>query len=336
MPVRRLKTAMNLYQPSGMKGKLLKCLFPYLHWNSAVRRILQAEAFHCALRNDIYQLLCRVFGVEKLVFSVFGGTPSVHQKITIQLTAGNRILGYCKLSDNDETISLFHGETRILKTLRDRRVMDIPQCLFCGRLQDGTGIFIQSTMKTNNSKTVHKWTKLQEQFLANMYEKTKQELLFEDTDYYQMLLALKQHLEWLPDNIDKNIVELSIYQVMSAFCGKKVEFSAYHADFTPWNMFVERNRLFVFDFEYARMTCPPKLDRYHFFSQTAIFERHWSANEILEYIQSDAGKWINKQMYIFYLLDVMSRFTMREKGNIEGDVAKSLTIWSSLLKHLLP
>lgn len=335
MPAKRMKTGMNLYQPSGIKGKLLKKLFPYLHRIGLVRKRLHAEVIHCRLRDDMYNLLCQSFGVERLEFSIFGGTPSVHQKITIQLNIGNRILGYCKVSDSEEVLPLFEHESYILETLHAKGIADIPQCLFCGTLYDGIGVFVQTTAKTNRSRVVHDWMPLQNQFLINLYEKTRQKLLFQNTDYYQTLIALKEHIDWLPEGVDGHMVMTAIGNVLSEYSGSEVEFSAYHADFTPWNMFVEDNRLFVFDFEYARLTYPPMLDRYHFFLQTANFERHWTVEEIVTYIQSKEGEWVDNRMFVFYLLSVMSQFAIREQGNVTGDVAKSFSIWSNLLKYLL-
>ena len=47
-------------------------------------------------------------------------------------------------------------------------------------------------------------------------------------------------------------------------------------------MFEEKKRLFVFDFEYAKMTYPPYLDWFHFFTQTSIFEQGMDAEKIFE------------------------------------------------------
>ena len=113
-----------------------------------------------------------------------------------------------------------------------------------------------------------------------------------------------------------------------------MEFSTYHADFTPWNMFAEKNRLFVFDWEYACMTYPPMLDHYHFFTQTAIFEKHWQEKEIIAFLQSPDANWVNRERYILYLLDIISRFTVREKGTVEGNIAHSMKIWNDLLVYL--
>ena len=38
VPARSMRTALNLYQPSGIKGKLVKALLPFLHWMTPVRK----------------------------------------------------------------------------------------------------------------------------------------------------------------------------------------------------------------------------------------------------------------------------------------------------------
>ena len=335
VPVHRMRTALNLYQPSGIKGKLVKALLPCLHWMAPVRKAIKAQTVKCRLNSELHNLLCKVFDVQDIEFAIFEGTPSVHQKITMQLSQGNRILGYCKLSDSKEIKELFEKECGILERLCKCGVTGIPKALYCGTLSSGTHIFVQSTEKQASSKVVHEWSALQEEFLAQMHEKTKATLQFEGSDYYTTLTELEEHLEWLPQNMDCSIVAKAINTVKESLCGAVVECSASHGDFTPWNMFANKDKLFVFDFEYAAMTYPAGIDRYHFFTQTAVFEKHWEADEIIAYIGSSEGCWIDRHLYAMYLLDVISRFTMREGGKVTGEAAKPFVLWGKVLEKLI-
>ena len=83
------------------------------------------------------------------------------------------------------------------------------------------------------------------------------------------------------------------------------------------------------------MSYPAGIDRYHFFTQTAVFEKRWGANEIIAYIESDAGRWVDRQQYTMYLLDVISRFTMREGGKVAGDAAIPFELWGKVLERLI-
>lgn len=334
MPVRNMRLAMNLYQPSGRKGKLLKTGFPWLHGFSMVNRVVHAERLRCALTTELDDLLERLFQVHNPEFAVFGGTPCVHQKITIQVSQGNRILGYLKVADSDKVGALFRKEADLLEALRRKGVAGIPRCLFCGEMKEGIKLFVQSTVKTGKSKVVHEWTELHEAFLDELHRKTHHFIPFEQSDYYQTLSGLMAHWDWLPKELDKREIADWVEKVCVPRRGKALDYSVYHADFTPWNMFVENGQLFVFDWEYARKAYPPRLDRYHFFTQTALFEKHWQAEDIIAYMQSSKGAWMNKELYTLYLLDIIARFTVREQGLVKGDMAHSMKIWYELLKYL--
>ncbi|MBO5864575.1 MAG: phosphotransferase [Bacteroidaceae bacterium] len=335
VPAQGMCTALSLYQPSGRKGKMVKALLPYLHRIPFVRKAIKAETQHCRLSSELHTLLCNTFGVEDIEFGLFEGTPCVHQKITMQVSRGDKILGYCKFSDNNNIKGLFEKEASMLQWLANKGIKNIPKALYCGTLNNGTDIFVQSTVKSKSSKTIHEWGALHDEFLACLHEKTKQSILFENSDYCKTLNALEEHLEWLPVDIDRKVIATAIAKVRSKFCGKEVEFSAYHGDFTPWNMFVEKGNLFVFDFEYAAMSYPPELDLYHFFTQTAIFEKHWKSDDFATYINCDKGRWIDKRKYAMYLLDVISRFMMREGGKVTGEAATPFALWENVLKNLI-
>ena len=334
MPVSGLRTAMSLYQPSGRNGKLFKQWFPWLHRLPILKQRLHIETLRCGMNKVLYDKLCQLYRTDRLEFSVFCGTPCVHQKLTIQLSSGDCILGYCKVTDSKEVAELFRREKIILGKLDKDGLLNVPKILYVGEWRNGVHMLLQTTQKTNRSQVIHEWGQLHDDFLRDMAAKTKQCLFFEETDYCRTLNELSSHLDWLPTDVDKVLVRKALVKVFKKNEHKMVEYGAYHADFTPWNMFVEQGRLFVFDWEYAQMTYPPMLDRYHFFTQTAIFEKHWQAKEIMEYTQSTEGNWIDAIAYKLYLLDIIARFTIREKGNITGDVAHSMNIWIELLKRM--
>lgn len=331
VPARNMQVALSLYQPSGIKGKLLKAFFPYLHSLPFVCRAIKAETTNCTLQEELNNLLCEILGVKEIEFAIFKGTPCVHQKITMQLSHGGHILGYCKASDNADILSLFEKETETLSVLAEKGVNNIPRALFCGTLSNGVHIFVQSTVKSHNSKVLHSWGGLHDKFLATLHERTKQTVLFEESDYYQALVALQKNIDRLPAVCDKEATTTAINAVVAKFHDKKVVFSAYHADFTPWNMFAEQGELFVFDFEYSALTYPPGLDAVHFAMQTAIFERHLAKEEIATLLIDRFGK----ETTAMYLLDIISRFTLREKGDVTGDASLPFVTWDYILRACL-
>lgn len=336
MPARNMRTAMNLYQPSGSKGRLLKNGLPWLYRNPVVLRILHADRLLLALSDEMRILLERIFGKRNLEFSIFCGTPGVHQKITLQVCSGSSIIGYVKVTASEDIRDVFEHEKHILTTLHANNICNIPQCLYCGTLGCGLHIYIQTTIKTAHSKVVHGWTNMHSHFLEMLAIRTRQKLLFEQTDFCRDLDSLKCRLDQMDES---SIFEKNIAEIKSHYAGNEVTFSAFQADFTPWNMFEENGNLFVFDWEYARLTYPPHLDYYHFKIQTAFFEKHLNVDEIYKGFQAERDKlnglYGNYEFSLkCYLLSVIFLYINRERGAISNDTRNRLTFWLKLLKKL--
>lgn len=338
MPAHNMDVAMNLYQPSSLKGKLMQRAFPYLHHWKFVRNLLHLKMEYYILNEKLYETFSDIFHCNNLEFSIFCGTPSVHQKITMQLSSGKRILGYCKLTEILEIKNIFHYEERVLHYLHQKGVSNIPKCVYCGTLMGNIELFVQTSVKSNHSTIEYKWGQRQEEFIKNLYEKTRQNLFFEQTDFYNDLRFLNEHLldleEW-----NREAVDTGIRKVMNTYEGKEVNFSVYHADFTPWNMFVEKGRLFVFDFEYAKRTYPAYLDYFHFFMQTSIFEKHWGVMEIWSEFERNIPMLMQnfvdvRLAFLSYLLAILAQYVRRENGNFTGDVLRNMKIWMALIARL--
>ena len=71
MPARHLRTAMELYQPSGRKGIMLKRWFPLLHRISVVRKKIHIETMQCHLNDNLRLVLEKTFNTKDIEFSVF-------------------------------------------------------------------------------------------------------------------------------------------------------------------------------------------------------------------------------------------------------------------------
>ena len=285
------------------------------------------------LSANIDKEIKRLWGDAPYDYSLFCGTPGVHQKITLQVSQGKEIKGYCKLSSNETINELFIREHRILNKFNNQGLTSIPKILSCGKTEDGISYFIQSTTKTLHSRYPHQWNQLHEHFLSQLHEKTKQDIKYEETDFYATLSKLKNRIDWLDGHLQSTI-KRALKAIDDRMEGKTITCSAYHADFTPWNMYVEKGTLYVFDWEYALMTCPPGLDRYHFFTQTQIFESHQKNDEILKNYRKYFGS-CNDFDYLCYLVLIISIYIGRETNKEAIDKIANLRIWTDLVKKLL-
>ena len=342
MPASNMRTAMNLYQPSGIKGKLVKALLPFLSWNKIVLRLIRAEQINLALSGELSNLLEKLFCTNNLEFAVFCGTPCVHQKITMQISRGKKILGYAKFTSSEDIMQVFCHEKEVLDLLHRQDITDVPECLFCDKLPCGLWVFVQTTEKTSSSKVPHKWESQHKAFLDDIYEKTCKKVEYTDTDFCK-------DIEYLISNsgcIDEpeRLAVTAIAEKIDGYFRKKgrVEFGVCHMDFTPWNMFEENGKLFVFDWEYARLTYPAGIDVWHFFVQTSRFEHHLDAENIWNRYLIIRNRISNVDAYApadlsfkCYLLSIISLYLRRENGMMTESLRNDISVWLSLTRKLI-
>lgn len=281
IPAESIRMALNIYQPSTRNGRLLKALLPVLHRLPFIHRIIHSETERISLCEKLEDILDRVFSSSDLEFAVFEGTPSINQKITIQLSRKSQILGYCKITDNPKVVTQFLHEQIILKKLHSKGMSVVPRCLYCGSLTDTVSLFVQSTEKTDHSVTCHQLCGFHWDFVKEMAISTRVRCSFEKSDFALSLSRLNTYIGYFRAE-DKAFVQTAIEIVQMHYQGKIVEFSACHGDFTPWNVFVEKNKLFAFDLEYAQFSCPPYMDICYFIVQVAIHKLKYSPEGIYE------------------------------------------------------
>lgn len=308
-----LKLSMDLYQPTSCKGKVFKWLFPYVKNISSLKEKLHIKKVKLLLDRDIGNVLTSIFQ-SPINISFFGGTPCAHQKAVLQISQGNEVKAYCKISNNKAVGDLFDKECAILQYLQECGMRTIPQVLLRQTVK-GLEVFCQSNVKSTRYKTECKLGKVHYYFLEELFEKTKVQLAFSQSAYAQMLTELQENCKKL-NKADERIVRRTIEEVENKFSASEVTFCVYHGDFTPWNMAVVNNQLYVFDFEYAQKTYPPFLDCFHFLMQTEIFIHHKEAQEILNKIRKSTSELqrfgIECDFYLkLYLLEIIHLYLTR-------------------------
>lgn len=298
--------------------------------------MIHASKITCTMRRDLYDILCRSFHTNRLEFSIFGGTPSPQQKTTIQIYNGYSILGYCKISSKSNILLLFQKEEKLLSYLRSKDITCAPKPLFCGKSND-LYLFLQSSYKTIHSKSIHNFGKIHFEFVQTLYQKTKVDIPFYDTNFYQDII----YLEGIKKNFritDRKNLARSI-DIITTYYSRKHIFSFYHGDFTPWNTFVEKDRLYPFDFEYAEKTFPPYMDLIHFILETARIEKKMKVTSILNYFDRFKKKFKIKNvdfniLCLAYLIHILASYNKTYDGHF-SQADSGYIFWTKSMSLLL-
>ena len=313
IPIKNVKTGLEIYEPSGRKGILIKKVLPFLTVVGGYKTIPGSCCCELELSEQLHMLLDSLY--QQYELAVFWGTPSTDQKVTIQIFDGNEIKGYCKIGNSKRVKSLFQHEERILKELEKCGVGSIPRCNGVFSLENGEMAFIQTTQKEVGENVEHKFGMKHQVFLQMLFDKTKKHILFEESDFYESLVYLKNNIAKLKSEYQEAVTSVT-NEVLDKYSNQQVLWGVCHRDFTPWNTCISGDNLFVFDFEYALRYAPKEIDVWHFYTQTAVYERKMKPEDIArEFIQEHKECLAE---YILYLLDNISLYLLRgEPADIE-------------------
>ena len=329
------RTGLCIYQPSSIKGKLVKLTLPILKWSNTLLSSLLVTECDCILTPEISDVMEGAFECNELTYSYFLGTPGVHQKTVIQISRNRKILGYCKVTDSNEVYSNFEKEMEILAQLHKNQYDNIPVGLCVKRIMNNKiGVFVQTTSKTEKSITSHVLDQRHLAFIKKLCTDTMHPVNFFKTAIYRDLAYLNNH--YSSHTTLTNLVSYTIKEIES----RHESFCFNHGDFTPWNTYIDNGKLFVFDWEYAETDYLPMLDVFHFFTQVCHFEKHMPAEKIVEeYLRLKHGEfdtWISWTgydsdiLYLCYLLSMISRTLQRENELTEAS-RKNIDLWFEII-----
>lgn len=308
IPMKNMQMALELYEPSGIKGKILKKLLPIAARVGIAKKILHGSYTSVEMNESVKKILVKCFG-DDWEYSVFWGTPCVDQKITIQIYKKQQILGYCKIGNSERVKELFQHEKQVLDLLHQRKMPHVSKCLELEQVLDTSWMFVQSTEKVYGSNTEHRFGKKHNQFIDKLWNKTKETKQYEETDYYESLMFLEEHLDLIDEKYRTSIKE-ALNLVKECYSGKEIEWGVVHRDFTPWNTCLVNDELFVFDFEYALFNAPKEMDYWHYFIQSKHFEEGCNMREIAEVYLNCCDE-NDDILFQSYLLDIISLYLSR-------------------------
>ena len=336
-PINNVKTGIHIYQPSSRKGKMVKLVLPMVAAFPFLLKSLKIKVANMCLEKPVMMYLNDLLGND-IKYSVFSGTPSPNQKVTIQLNRGQACVAYAKISEKEHIKDFFQREYTLLKFLEKVNMPGVPRALGLHEIEDQT-IFVQSGDKSGNEMEAENFDRVHFLFLEDMYKRTQVIKPFAETEYAGMLERLQKSRGHFR-KAEEEIIQRSVEMVRDFF-SSETRFCLYHGDFTPWNMYLKENALHVFDFEYAKWEYPLFLDVFHFHTQIWKLVQHKQKTEIWNMYrglyrewQKDFGIKDADIFYTAYLLDIIY-----ENISLEDKTGKKIDdscyeIWLFLLEKL--
>jgi hypothetical protein len=308
-----------LYNASTWKAKLYKLASAVLfkvgkgHW-------LASGSFY--VEQNTAESVERKYGINAgEAYALFTGTRGNTRKVVMAL-GRKKITHFIKIAVSEKSKQLINNESIMLRelskydftTLSLPRVAD-PRISGSARL---TNVKPAATISAQRINDIHIRT-LTELYTVNHENKP----VFDCAAW----AAIANNMEWmqreheLNNGLDELKTRRIIHLLRKLYNSLPLEaiipVSVSHGDFTPWNMYCDDHRLYVYDWELSSNGIPMLFDLYHFIlqSQVLIHHREYAAirksmNETLA--QHNVQRLVNKYdidielHYKLYLLFTVS------------------------------
>lgn len=339
MPSGNLEPALEMYQPSTMKGKVLKSCIKLFYTNEKILHKLGCEKKKLSFNVDILSYLQKIINEKNVYIAAYMGDTTTKQnnKVTLQVYNTQRVFCYAKVSEELEVLENFSREIDSLKYLEEKGVTNVPKVLGDKEIQ-GLRIFVQSTDKPLKQQVRLEFGKNQIEFIENIVKKTKTDVKYETSQFYESIQYLKSVVAEF-EKQEQTVIEAAIRQVETYAEEKGLEFAFSHGDYTPWNVYYVDGELFAFDFEYCYQTMPCHMDIFHYFTQFSIMGQHNDVEKTIllyqerkemlkEYVENP------DVVYVCYLLHIIAFYHNRTE-EITEQVKQQMKIWIGLLEHFI-
>jgi hypothetical protein len=255
------------------------------------------------VNESVFRLVCQVSDLLEAQYAIFTGTVGPNRKIVIALKTKNNEMVYAKIPLNPQSNTLVLNEYQAISTIRQYLGAEAPNLqiplielynysTFNFTIQRGTTTAAKA--RVNDFSNVH--AKALWSIYANHTKKVVQnEAIIQLISFWNTrtcraeLAPLKAAIIKLHDLLSKNNSTIVVAYA--------------HADFTPWNMFIDAQKelVYLYDWELAKDETPLLFDAFHFIFQTEIVLNNNDYKQVIQKIDQ-----AQKLHYIQKIINVHS------------------------------
>lgn len=193
-------------------------------------------------------------------FAVFTGTAGPNRKLVLYARQQ-----FVKIALSHTSAAILENEKAMLQLLKSTKHVEVP---FAKQLTEG--VLALSDLGERGERSAD-FSILHAKALAALQEQLPVQLMpFKEAVVFKNSLHKLQpgagvKTQQIPHNLIEKLADLG-----QSLADKNFTFAWAHGDFTPWNCFVERKKINVYDFELAQHQLPFGYDAIHFVMQQGI------------------------------------------------------------------
>jgi hypothetical protein len=318
----KIPTFLNFYNSSSLRAKIFTIAIKVLFILKLSNLIRSDEVFLSVHEGSLLQrILDKYPGYNH---SIFTGTVGKNRKIIVELNNGYKSLVFAKVAISNTSKDLIQNEFHVLSKLKrenlasiyvptvlaysEKELLEISNIKPKRCKQPSKLIDVQIVALTQINSINHKhvqWKDMQAKFgIESLIENLKVKVIADNGLDGQRIDLFIEKLSLLRKTIN-NEIGLS--------CGLA------HGDFTPWNMYINHAKLYIYDWELSKEAMPVLFDLFHYIFQSEVMINRSDYMHVKNEIERVLGLISTKQLikkldvdinvnFIFYLIYISSYY----------------------------
>lgn len=274
-----LNSIFDFYHASTKRSKLLKFGLQIIARLRLDRLVSKKLTIHSKSENIIEQCTSDI-PFEK--FSVFMGTPGVERTVLISLLTQKKSTHFLKIGLNTISQTNVGNEGNILYQLNRKSFNNLKIPIVRSTMH--RGVISLSKLESPNKTASNSFVKIHAKALAELADVSQSTERFHASSFGDCIIDNLNIIRSSekPETPLKKLLIDSIDRISSDFHFRA---GLAHGDFTPWNMFLGKDKLFLYDWEASKSAAPALFDFFHYHFQAGIFLKKWSFNKIYTQIK---------------------------------------------------
>ena len=341
-----IKSALSFYNASTLRAK-------FISFGLKVAEALKLDSltrsgqFTLSYKSDF-----KLDTVFKLIphdnFSIFTGTKGFNRTAVIAIENKKEVTHFAKIALNSNGAALLKNESLELNAFKN---MDIDHVISPNVIDiNDPNVLVMTNETKKGMKRAYTMQLQHDLALTEIFEQTVKITPLQNTIFWENILDNISALKVKSDNPNIERLKPLLSMLQAAINPKTNILNALsHSDFTPWNIKVDQNSLYVYDWELAQKDVPALYDLFHFHFQTGIILKKQSLTQILNSIEK-ALKMphlkqiietyeIDTKLYMqLYLLRTISYYlcTFQLQNILSTEQTAQLTMWARAVRAVMP
>ena len=282
-------------------------------------------------------------------YSIYTGNPGENRKIVLELHLKNKTFAFAKFALNKSGQTLIHEEK---EALGNCHTMMSSAAVYPKIIRYTEDLLVLTDIRPSVPESNISLNLVHLEALKEMYYQSDKTIQFTSSPLFAKIYENICNINCHPVNEleDEMIAEIKsrLLDLLLTFDEETpIEVGLAHNDFNPWNTFMDRGKLHIYDWEQAKNDYPLLHDFFHFIFQSKVMICHQGYAQIRAEIEGwEQNLWMREFLadfnlnlplyYRLYLLITVSHYMKQYsyQSNLYPHTLTMIHVWKEALEDI--